>query len=61
MLEGFKTAARPFSIYVATLTVAIGVFVPAVTVEKLGVALILGGFTAGLRSMDKRIQPPPGA
>ena len=58
-LEAFKQAARPFSIYLAALTVAGGVFAPWVTPEKIGLALLLGGFTAGLRSLDKRAPAPP--
>lgn len=38
MLDIFKQAARPFSIYAATVAVCGGVFVPFVTVEKLLVA-----------------------
>ena len=53
-LDAFKQAARPFSIYAATVAVCAGVFVPFVTVEKLAVAASLSGVVAGLRSLDKR-------
>ena len=58
MLDIFKQAARPFSIYAATVAVCGGVFVPFVTVEKLLVAASLTGVVAGLRSIDKRVPPP---
>lgn len=61
MLETFKAAARPFSIYLASATVCAGVFAPFVTVEKLMVAASLTGVVAGLRSLDKTLAPPAGA
>ncbi|WP_395671652.1 hypothetical protein [Phenylobacterium sp.] len=54
LLDIFKQAARPFSIYAATVAVCAGVFVPFVTVEKLAIAASLSGVVAGLRSLDKR-------
>ncbi len=53
-LETFKSAARPFSIYVSALTVAAGIFTPWVGVDKLWIALALGGGVAAMRSIDKR-------
>lgn len=61
MLETFKAAARPFSIYAATVAVCAGVFAPFVTVEKLMVAASLTGVVAGLRSLDKSLASPPPA
>jgi hypothetical protein len=58
VVETFKAAARPFSIYIAAVAVCAGVFVPWVTVEKLMVAASLSGVVAGLRSLDKKLVPP---
>ena len=58
MLETFKAAARPFSIYAVTVAICAGVFVPFVSVEKLMVAASLTSVVAGLRSLDKKLTAP---
>ena len=54
LLEPIKQLARPFGIYVMTLTVAGAVFVPQVPVEKIVLAVTVLGTLAGLRTLDKQ-------
>lgn len=58
MLEVFKQAARPFSIYAVAVCVCVAVFCPWVTPEKIIIAASLGGSLAGMRSLDKRAARP---
>ncbi len=46
--------ARPFSIYMGSLGVFIGLFFPSVTVDKLWVAAALAGTVSAARTVDKR-------
>ena len=54
MLNSFKEAARPFSIYISSLAVCIGVFVPWATSEKLLIAAGIAGSVSWMRSKDLR-------
>jgi hypothetical protein len=66
-IDPLTELARPFTIYVSGLAVALGVFVPAVSEDKLWVAAAVAGSVSVARSIDKRVTtrfgnmpPPPG-
>lgn len=54
LVQPLTELARPFSIYLSGLAVAIGVFVPSVSQEKLWVAAAVAGGVSLARSIDKR-------
>lgn len=54
IVEPLTELARPFATYAAGAAVAIGVFVPAVTVDKLWVAAAVATGISIARTFDKR-------
>ena len=65
LIEPLTELARPFTIYTSGLAVAVGVFVPSVSDDKLWVAAAVAGSVSVARSIDKRVTtkfgnvPPP--
>ena len=66
LVDPLTELARPFTIYASGLAVAIGVFIPCVSEDKLWVAAAVAGSVSIARSIDKRVTtkfgspiPPP--
>ncbi len=55
LIDPLTELARPFTIYLSGLAVAIGVFVPSVSEDKLWVAAAVAGSVSIARSIDKRV------
>ncbi|MGA7675146.1 MAG: hypothetical protein WCA78_08885 [Rhizomicrobium sp.] len=59
LVEPLTELARPFTIYLSGLAVAIGVFVPCVSQDKLWVAAAVAGSVSIARSIDKHVTAKP--
>jgi hypothetical protein len=55
LIDPLTELARPFTIYASGLAVAVGVFVPSVSEDKLWVAAAVAGSVSIARSIDKRV------
>jgi hypothetical protein len=55
LVDPLTELARPFTIYASGFAVAIGVFVPFVSEDKLWVAAAVAGSVSIARSIDKRV------
>ena len=59
LVEPLTELARPFTIYLSGLAVAVGVFVPSVSQDKLWVAAAVAGSVSIARSIDKHVAAKP--
>jgi hypothetical protein len=52
--ETFKKGARPFGLYLNGLALAVGLFVPSVTAEKMTIIAMLFGSVSYMRTVEKK-------
>lgn len=52
-VESFKKGARPFGLYLNGLALAIGLFIPSVSAEKMTVVAALFGSVSYMRTKEK--------
>lgn len=53
-VEDFKKSARPFGLYLNGIALAVGLFVPSVTAEKMTILAALFGSVSYMRTVEKK-------